>query len=79
MGGINIWQLLLVLLVVLLIFGTKRLRGAGRDLGEAIRGFKKGMNDEDKPSAQLENRSRDEDPAQDARQQQPSDSDKTPR
>ena len=39
----------IMLVVVLLIFGTKRLRGAGRDLGEAVKGFKKGISDDDKP------------------------------
>jgi sec-independent protein translocase protein TatA len=45
LGGISIWQLLIVLLIVLLLFGTKRLRSIGSDLGGAIRGFRKGMND----------------------------------
>lgn len=45
LGGISIWQLLIVLLIVLLLFGTKRLRNIGSDLGGAIRGFRKGMND----------------------------------
>lgn len=43
MGGLSIWHWIIVLVVVLLIFGTKRLRGAGRDLGEAVKGFKEGM------------------------------------
>jgi sec-independent protein translocase protein TatA len=47
-GGIGIWQLLIVLAIILLIFGTKRLRNLGGDLGGAIKGFKKAMNDEDK-------------------------------
>jgi sec-independent protein translocase protein TatA len=47
-GGISIWQLLIVLVIVLLLFGTKRLRNLGGDLGNAIKGFKKAMNDEDK-------------------------------
>ena len=42
-----------MLVVVLLVFGTKRLRGAGQDLGEAVKGFKKGMKDDDKPAGQL--------------------------
>ena len=46
-GGISIWQLLILLLVVVLVFGTKRLRNMGSDLGAAVRGFRKGM-DEDK-------------------------------
>lgn len=47
-GGISIWQLLIILVIVLLLFGTKRLRNLGGDLGNAIKGFKKAMNDEDK-------------------------------
>ncbi len=46
MGGISIWQLLIVLAIVLIIFGTKRFRNIGTDLGGAIKGFKKSMNDE---------------------------------
>jgi sec-independent protein translocase protein TatA len=58
MGSFSIWHWLIVLAVVLLIFGTKRLRGAGRDLGEAVKGFKKGMGDDDKPAGQLDDQSR---------------------
>lgn len=75
---ISPWQLLIVLLVVLLIFGTKRLRGAGRDLGEAIKGFKKGINEDDKPAAQIEDHNNAEDGVQDARQHSDSET-KTPR
>lgn len=45
-GGISIWQLLIVLVIVLLLFGTKRLRNIGGDLGNAIKGFKKSMGEE---------------------------------
>ncbi|MEX1031743.1 MAG: Sec-independent protein translocase subunit TatA [Cellvibrionaceae bacterium] len=48
-GGISIWQLLIVLAIVVLIFGTKRLRNIGGDLGGAIKSFKKGIKDEDEP------------------------------
>ncbi len=59
MGSFSIWHWIIVLVVVLLIFGTKRLRGAGRDLGEAVKGFKKGMADEDDaPAGQLGDQSR---------------------
>lgn len=58
MGSFSIWHWIIVLVVVLLIFGTKRLRGAGRDLGEAVKGFKKGMADDDKPAGQLGDQSR---------------------
>ena len=47
-GGISIWQLLIILVIVLLLFGTKRLRNLGGDLGNAIKGFKKAMGDEEK-------------------------------
>lgn len=47
-GGISIWQLLIILVIVLLLFGTKRLRNLGGDLGNAVKGFKKAMGDEDK-------------------------------
>ena len=47
-GGIGIWQLLIVLAIILLIFGTKRLRNLGGDLGGAIKGFKSAKSDEDK-------------------------------
>jgi sec-independent protein translocase protein TatA len=43
MGGIGIWQLVIVLLIVFLLFGTKRLKGLGSDVGEAIQGFRKSM------------------------------------
>ncbi|MBB6519845.1 Sec-independent protein translocase subunit TatA [Pseudoteredinibacter isoporae] len=48
LGGISIWQLLIILVIVLLLFGTKRLKNLGGDLGGAIKGFKKAMSDEDK-------------------------------
>ncbi|MGK7295626.1 MAG: twin-arginine translocase TatA/TatE family subunit [Candidatus Wenzhouxiangella sp. M2_3B_020] len=48
MAGISPWQLLIVLLIVLLIFGTKKLRNVGGDLGSAIRDFRKGVSDGDK-------------------------------
>lgn len=44
-GGINIWSLLLILAIVVLLFGTKKLTGIGSDLGGAIKGFKKAMDD----------------------------------
>ena len=44
-GGISMWQLLILLLIVVLVFGTKRLRNMGGDLGAAIKGFRKGMDD----------------------------------
>lgn len=47
-GGIGIWQLLIVLVIVLLLFGGKKLRNLGGDLGAGIRGFKQSMNEEAK-------------------------------
>jgi len=46
LGGISIWQLLIVLVIVALIFGTKKLRGIGGDLGGAVKGFKKAIKDD---------------------------------
>jgi len=45
-GGIGIWQLLIVLVIVMLLFGGKKLRNLGGDLGAGIKGFKKAMGDE---------------------------------
>lgn len=47
MGGLSIWHWLIVLLVVVLIFGTKKLRNLGSDLGGAVKGFKEGMKSDD--------------------------------
>lgn len=47
-GGISIWQLLIILLIAVLIFGTKKLRSLGSDLGGAVKGFKKAMNEGEK-------------------------------
>jgi sec-independent protein translocase protein TatA len=44
-GGISMWQLLILLVIVVLVFGTKRLRNMGSDLGAAVKGFRKGMDD----------------------------------
>jgi sec-independent protein translocase protein TatA len=49
LGGISIWQLLIVLLIVVMLFGTKKLRSLGSDLGGALKGFKKAMKDDDAP------------------------------
>ena len=55
MGGLSIWHWLIVLLIVLVIFGTSRLKNVGGDLGKAIREFKHSMSGEDdkKSDAQL--------------------------
>jgi len=47
-SGIGIWQLVIVLVIVLLLFGTKRLRNLGGDLGNAFKGFKNAISDDDK-------------------------------
>ncbi|APX91538.1 Sec-independent protein translocase TatA [Halomonas sp. 1513] len=47
LGGISIWQLLIVLGIIILVFGTKKLRNVGGDLGGAVKGFKKAMHAED--------------------------------
>ena len=47
LGGISIWQLLIILVIVVLLFGTKKLKNMGGDMGEAIKGFKKGIKDDD--------------------------------
>lgn len=48
MGGISIWQLLIIAVIVVLLFGTKKLGSIGSDLGASIKGFKKAMSDDDK-------------------------------
>lgn len=65
MGSFSIWHWLIVLVIVLLVFGTKRLGGIGKDVGDAIKDFKKGMKEDDKPSAQLPDESRRPDATQD--------------
>jgi sec-independent protein translocase protein TatA len=53
MGSFSIWHWLIVLLVVVLIFGTKKLRNIGSDLGGAVKGFKEGMKPDDDSPRQL--------------------------
>jgi sec-independent protein translocase protein TatA len=57
MGGLSIWHWLIVLLVVVLIFGTKKLRNIGSDLGGAVKDFKEGMHSEDETAKQIKNNS----------------------
>ncbi|ASP37608.1 twin-arginine translocase subunit TatA [Bacterioplanes sanyensis] len=73
LGGISIWQLLIVLAIVIMIFGTKKLRSLGGDLGGAVKGFKKAMNDDEakndadsKDSDPLKTLPKDDDTVQDA-------------
>ena len=49
-GGIGLWQLLVILIIVLMIFGTKKLRNMGPDLGSAIKGFKKAVTEKNETS-----------------------------
>jgi len=58
MGSFSIWHWLIVLLVVVLIFGTKKLRNMGGDLGGAVKGFKEGMRSDDEAAKHLEEDSR---------------------
>lgn len=54
MGGISIWQLAIIVLLVVLLFGTKKLRNLGSDLGESVKGFKKAMSDDKPKDAEFE-------------------------
>ena len=54
MGSFSIWHWLIVLLVVVMIFGTKKLRNIGQDLGGAVKGFKDGMKSEDDKTVKSE-------------------------
>ena len=61
LGGISIWQLLIILVIVVLLFGTKRLGTLGSDLGNAIRGFRKAMqSNEDKDATGIDDKSKEE-------------------
>ena len=61
MGGLSIWHWLIVLLIVVMVFGTKKLKNIGGDLGGAVKGFKDGMKEggqnpaDDKPAGQVTN------------------------
>ena len=52
MGSFSIWHWLIVLVIVMLVFGTKKLRNLGADMGSAVKGFKDGMKSEEEKSAQ---------------------------
>jgi sec-independent protein translocase protein TatA len=58
-GGISIWQLLIILAIIVLLFGTKRLRTLGGDLGSAIRGFRKSMQDSEDEAGKLQDKTDD--------------------
>ncbi|CAM5197660.1 twin-arginine translocase TatA/TatE family subunit [Alishewanella longhuensis] len=68
-GGISIWNLLIILAIIVLLFGTKKLRGIGTDLGSAIKGFRSSIKDEEqKDDAELKAETK---PAQIAEQTKP--------
>lgn len=50
LGGISIGSLLLIFLIILVLFGTKKLRNIGEDLGQAVKSFRKGLQEEEKKS-----------------------------
>lgn len=82
LGGISIWQLLIVLAIVVLIFGTKRLKGLGSDVGGAIKSFKSAMSEEEKAEAEeakqsLEEKSKDAQFAETAESEAKQESDKS--
>jgi len=52
LGGISVWQLLIVLVIVVLIFGTKKLKNMGGDIGGAVKNFKSAMGAEEKADAE---------------------------
>ncbi len=56
MGSLSIWHWLIVLLIVALVFGTKKLRNIGTDLGGAVKGFKEGMKEAETPAADAQAR-----------------------
>ena len=60
-ANIGPWQLLIILLIVLAIFGTKKLRNMGSDLGGAVKGFRSAMNEADETAEKLENDAKDAD------------------
>ena len=57
MGSFSIWHWLIVLVIVMLVFGTKKLRNIGQDLGGAVKGFKDGMKASDEPKEQIQQNS----------------------
>jgi sec-independent protein translocase protein TatA len=58
MGSWSIWHWVVVLVIVVLVFGTKRLTSGAKDLGKAVNEFKKGMREEDEKPAQLSDQSK---------------------
>lgn len=67
-GGISIWQLLIILAIVIMLFGTKRLRTLGSDLGSAVKGFRKSMSDDNNSPAEDDPEKQDANNADEARE-----------
>ncbi|MBK4714964.1 MULTISPECIES: Sec-independent protein translocase subunit TatA [Tenebrionibacter/Tenebrionicola group] len=61
MGGISIWQLIIIAVIVVLLFGTKKLGSLGSDLGASIKGFKKAMSDDEGKSNSTQQQGEDAD------------------
>ena len=72
-SNIGPWQLLIILVIVLAIFGTKKLRNLGSDLGGAVKGFRSAMNEADETAEQISDESKDADfdntPAEESRKE----------
>ena len=79
LGGISIWQLLVILAIVVMLFGTSRLRNIGGDLGNAIKGFRDSMK-QDKPESETVSASveREESPTESTAAREESHHDKPP-
>lgn len=58
--GISIWQLLIIVAIVVLLFGTKKLKTLGSDSGESIKGFKKAMNEDEPVKPQVSEKKQDD-------------------
>lgn len=56
-GGISVWQLLIILAIVIMLFGSKRLAGLGGDLGTAIKGFRQATREDEEEAGKREARS----------------------
>ena len=76
-GGISIWQLLIILLIVVMLFGTKKLRGMGSDLGSAVKGFKNALNSEDDKDEPTDGEKKNLDESQKSQEQHSLDHDKS--
>ncbi|MEP5763955.1 MAG: twin-arginine translocase TatA/TatE family subunit [Halieaceae bacterium] len=63
-GGISVWQLLIILAIVVMLFGTKRLRNLGSDLGSAIKGFRSSMSSDEPSEDETDAESSNEESAQ---------------